>query len=123
MAAIKGKDTKPEMLVRRMLHGMGFRYSLHRKGLPGRPDIVLTRHGKIVLVNGCFWHMHSCRYGQVKLRNNAEFWENKRQTNRERDRRNRRDLKALGWKVLTVWECQTRDPRKLERILRKFMDS
>ncbi len=121
MAAIKGRNTKPELAVRRMVHAMGYRFRLHRKDLPGKPDLVFPRLGKVIFVHGCFWHMHTCRYGKVKPKTNAAFWQAKREGNRARDRRHVRDLRREGWEVLTVWECQLRDPEKLERKLRTFL--
>ena len=109
MSQIRGKDTKPELIVRSLIHQMGFRFRLHRKDLPGKPDIVLPRHRKVVLVHGCFWHMHRCRYGKVVPKTNAEFWQNKRQSNVDRDKRNLRELKKNHWQTLVIWECWTRD--------------
>ena len=123
MSRIKDKDTKLEMVVRSMLHRMGFRYRLHQKNLPGKPDIVLTRHRKIILVNGCFWHMHKCRYGKVKPKTNPKFWQTKRLGNVERDRKNLRQLRKVGWKELIVWECQTRNVEKLKKRIECFLSS
>ena len=109
MSRIKGKDTKPELIVRSLVHQMGLRFRLHRKDLPGKPDIVLPRHNKIIFVHGCFWHMHRCRYGRVKPKANAEFWQEKREGNVARDRRNLKALRADGWQVLVIWECWVRD--------------
>jgi DNA mismatch endonuclease (patch repair protein) len=100
---------------------MGYRYALHRKDLPGRPDVVLTRHQKIIFVHGCYWHMHNCRYGRVVPATRTEFWQTKRQGNVARDKRNLRKLRKSGWKVLVVWECQTRDPEKLVKRLSQFL--
>ena len=108
MSAIKGKDTKPEMVVRRLAHSLGYRYRLHRKDLPGKPDLVFPRLSKIILVNGCFWHMHDCPYGQVTPKTNADFWKEKRKRTVERDKKKQMELEKLGWEVLVVWECQTR---------------
>jgi len=105
MSRIRGRDTKPEMLVRRYLHGLGFRYRLHARDLPGRPDLVLPKYGAVVFVEGCFWHGHSCQKGRVPGTNPA-FWETKVATNQTRDRRNQRALARLGWRVIRVWECQ-----------------
>lgn len=105
MSRIRGRDTKPEMLVRRFLHGQGFRYRLHVRDLPGRPDLVLPKYGAVVFVEGCFWHGHSCQKGRIP-RTNPTFWEDKVATNRARDRRNQRALTRLGWRVIRVWECQ-----------------
>ena len=120
MSRIRGKDTKPEMVVRKLIHSLGYRYRLHQKNLPGQPDIVLTRHHKIILVNGCFWHMHKCRYGKVKPKTNPKFWQTKRMGNVERGRKNLRQLRKVGWKVLIVWECQVKDTKKLTQMLQKF---
>ena len=121
MSRIRGKDTKPEIVVRCLVHRMGYRFRLHRRDLPGTPDIVLPCHRKIIFVHGCFWHMHRCRYGLVVPRTNAEFWQAKRLGNVERDRRNIRKLRESGWTVLVVWECQTRDLSKLLEKLESFL--
>lgn len=108
MRRIRGRDTQPELKVRRGLHRMGFRYRLHRKDLPGKPDIVLTRHRAVVFVHGCFWHRHDgCRMATTPA-SNVEFWKRKFAANVERDQRNRQALVAAGWRVLIVWECETR---------------
>jgi DNA mismatch endonuclease (patch repair protein) len=121
MAAIKGKDTKPEIAVRRLLDTLNVKYELHRSDLPGKPDIVLARRRKIIFVHGCFWHVHRCRYGSVKPASNSKFWTDKRGKNRLRDRRNRAALRKAGWKLLTVWECWTRNPAKLTLSLTRFL--
>ena len=121
MSRIRYKDTRPEMIVRSVVHGMGFRYKLHNSTLPGKPDLVLTRHKKIIFVHGCFWHMHTCRYGRVKPRTNAEFWENKRLGNVKRDRKNIRELKRNGWQILVVWECWTKNIPLLTNKVSKFL--
>ncbi len=121
MAAIKCKDTSPELIVRSLLHRMGFRYRLHRKDLPGRPDIVLTSRKKIIEVRGCFWHMHKCRYGKVTPATNAAFWATKRLSNVKRDKRNQKNLEAHGWEVLVVWECVTKDLNSLQQRLTQFL--
>jgi len=123
MSQIKCKNTKPEMIVRSLVHRMGYRYSLHRKDLPGKPDLVLTRHSKIIFVHGCFWHMHNCRYGRVKPKTRAKFWQKKRQGNVERDRKNLRQLRKDGFKVLVIWECQTRNIDTLTKKLSKFLST
>lgn len=118
MAAIKGRDTAPEMFVRRMLHGFGFRYSLHKKGLPGRPDLVFPARKKIIFVHGCYWHMHDCRWGCVIPATRTEFWQAKRTGNVRRDRAVHEALVSLGWEVLVVWECQIRDlPSLTDRLI------
>jgi len=123
MASIRGKDTKPELLVRKLLHSMGFRYRLHRSDLPGKPDLVFNKLKKIIFVHGCFWHMHWCRYGRVKPKTNPTFWQEKRESNRERDLKNSRALGKLGWDILVVWECWNKDIKKLEDRLWSFLKS
>lgn len=109
MSAIKGRNTKPELTLRRRLHRLGYRFRLHRKDLPGRPDLVFPSKGKVIFVHGCFWHSHDCRYGQVVPRTNAEFWSEKRKRTMERDAQQLAELRALGWSVLVIWECELRD--------------
>jgi DNA mismatch endonuclease, patch repair protein len=121
MSRIRGKDTTPELTVRRMVHGMGFRYRLHVARLAGKPDLVFAGRRKVIFVHGCYWHMHSCRWGRVKPKTNAEFWQEKRRSNVRRDRRNLRELAAEGWVVLVVWECELREPDILARTLRRFL--
>ena len=121
MSRIRGKNTKPEIVVRSLVHRLGYRYALHRSDLSGHPDIVLVRHKKIIFVHGCFWHMHRCRYGRVIPATRTNFWQNKRRGNVERDKRNTQLLKTMGWKILIIWECQTRDSEKLTRRLRAFL--
>lgn len=121
MRAIKGKDTGPELIVRRLLHSLGYRFRLHRRDLPGHPDIVLPGRKVVVFVHGCFWHRHRCRYGQVCPATRAEFWQAKFAANVARDARTRRKLRALGWRVIVVWECQTRDRDKLAARLRRLL--
>ena len=123
MSRIRSKDTRPEIVIRSLVHRMGFRYALHRKDLPGRPDMVLTRHRKIIFVHGCFWHMHKCRYGRVTPATNTKFWQTKREGNVARDKRNLRKLRKGGWKVLVIWECQTRHLEKLTKKLDSFLSS
>ncbi len=109
MSRIGSRDTKPELIVRSIVHQMGFRFRLHRRDLPGKPDIVLPSRRKIIFVHGCFWHTHRCRYGKVTPATNAEFWKTKRAANSDRDRRNIRRLRVDGWQVLVVWECWTKN--------------
>ncbi|HEW79850.1 MAG TPA: DNA mismatch endonuclease Vsr [Phycisphaerales bacterium] len=123
MSRIRDKNTRPEMLVRSLTHHMGYRYRLHQKNLPGKPDLVFKRHKKVIFVHGCFWHMHNCRYGKVTPKTNRKFWQTKREGNVTRDKANIRKLRRLGWKVLTVWECQTRNEEKLTKKLDKFLSS
>ena len=108
MSLIRGKNTKPEILVRKELHARGFRFRLHNKNLPGSPDIVLPKYGVAIMINGCFWHGHKgCKYA-TKPKSNVEFWETKIARNRHRDEVTNAHLEALGWHVITVWECELR---------------
>ena len=117
MAGIGGRNTKPEVLVRRALHGAGFRFRLHRRDLPGSPDIVLPKHVVAIQVHGCFWHRHAnCRFATVPASNRA-FWTNKFRENVERDLRKKRALQKLGWKVYIVWECETARPARVARLI------
>lgn len=116
MASIRGKNTKPEVIVRRFLHRLGFRFRLHRRDLPGRPDIVLPKYRTVVEVRGCFWHRHEgCPFAYMP-KSNREFWEAKLNGNRERDQRNLRELAKLGWRAIEVWECELGDDGILERL-------
>lgn len=123
MRRIRNADTKPEMAVRRLLHGLGYRYNLHRRDLPGTPDIVFSSRRLIILVHGCYWHRHRCKKGRSEPGTNHTFWQTKFEANKRRDRKNRRKLRELGWDVLVVWECQTRNLEKLEERLVQFLDS
>lgn len=123
MAAIKSKHTKPELLVRSLVHSLGYRYVLHDSRLPGKPDLVFPSRRKAVFVNGCFWHMHRCKNGRVKPATNSEFWETKRRSNVERDRRNRRALRDMGWEYHVIWECCTNDSEMLAVRLVNFLES
>ena len=112
MSRIRGKNTKPEILVRKGLHARGFRFRLQDRKLPGRPDIVLPKYGVAIMVNGCFWHGHKgCRYA-TRPKSNAEFWTAKIERNRHRDQVTEAHLSALGWHVITVWECELRGADK-----------
>jgi DNA mismatch endonuclease (patch repair protein) len=113
MAANKSRNTKPELAVRRLLHALGFRYRLHRKDLPGCPDIVLPRHKTVVFVNGCFWHQHAGCKRASKPASHQEFWQTKLGRNVERDKENQTKLLGLGWQVLIVWECELQDEAKI----------
>lgn len=114
MSRIRGKDTKPELLVRKGLHARGFRFRLQDRKLPGRPDIVLPKYGVAIMVNGCFWHGHKgCRYA-TKPKSNVEFWETKIARNKHRDEVTAAHLEALGWTVIAVWECELRGKEKAE---------
>jgi DNA mismatch endonuclease (patch repair protein) len=122
MSRIRWRDTAPEMRVRRILHAAGFRYRLHGKSLPGKPDLVFARRKAVVFVHGCFWHMHRCKYGKPAPATNQDFWAEKRRSNRDRDRRNRAALEAEGWRVFEIWECETRDPDSLQARIEEVIE-
>ena len=122
MSRIRSRDTRPEMIVRSLVHQLGYRYRLHRGDLPGKPDLVFVRYKKIIDVYGCFFHMHNCKYGTVTPVTNAEFWQKKRTSNVERDQRNRMILRRYGWRVMIVWECETKDLQRLQKKLITFLD-
>lgn len=121
MRRIRKTDTKPEMIVRRLLHGMGYRYRLHAKDLPGNPDIVLPRHRTVILVHGCFWHRHDCPDGRKLPRSKPEYWGPKLERNRRRDEVNIHRLRELGWNVMVIWECQARQADEVIETLRQLM--
>lgn len=120
MQAVRSKDTAPEIAVRSLLHGMGYRFRLHRKDLPGTPDIVLPGRRAAIFVHGCFWHGHGCRIGQLP-KSRLDYWLPKIEANRERDRRKGGALEAAGWRVLTVWQCEIRDLDVLQERLWIFL--
>ncbi|WP_299955406.1 very short patch repair endonuclease [uncultured Roseobacter sp.] len=122
MRRIKSKGMKPEMVVRRLVHGLGYRYRLHRKDLPGKPDLVFVSRRSVVFVHGCFWHQHDCRDGRVPS-SNREYWELKLARNVERDRKTRRELEAAGWRVLVIWECELNQLEDVGQRLRDFLDA
>lgn len=124
MSRIRDKNTKPEMLVRRMVYGMGYRYRLHVKDLPGRPDLVFLRLKKVIFVNGCFWHQHQspmCRLARYP-KSRIDFWVPKLERNRQRDLENQKKLVELGWKILVIWECEINDNDKLEWKIGRFLE-
>ncbi|GAB3564503.1 very short patch repair endonuclease [Arthrobacter alkaliphilus] len=117
MSKIRSKDTKPELLLRQKLHALGYRYRLHDRRLPGRPDLVFAGRGKVIFVHGCFWHGHSCPVGSRLPKSNTEFWSAKRARNQERDALQLPLLADLGWEVLVVWECEVKtDPELIEKV-------
>lgn len=122
MSKIKGKDTGPELIVRRLVHALGYRYKLHDRSLPGSPDLVFSSRQKVILVHGCFWHWHHCMRDRATPRTRSQFWQAKLQLNRARDRRNRAALRQEGWDVLTVWECETADLPRLAEAIRCFLE-
>lgn len=121
MRAVKGRDTAPEMLVRRMVHGMGYRYRLHGKDLPGKPDLVFPSRRKVVFVHGCFWHGHQCKRGARMPKANREYWQAKIAGNKERDTKNQQNLRNMGWQIFVIWECQMKDINNLAMEVRDFL--
>jgi DNA mismatch endonuclease (patch repair protein) len=108
MAAVRSRNTEPELLVRKVLHGLGFRFRLHDRNLPGKPDIVLPKYHTVIFVHGCFWHGHDCSRGKRRPMERADYWEVKIRKNRVRDRRHLNGLEHQGWKVIVVWECEVK---------------
>lgn len=123
MKRVKSTNTSPEMLVRRLVHGMGCRYRLHRRDLPGAPDLVFAGRRKIIFVHGCFWHGHDCKSGRKRPKTNREYWSRKLDRNKTRDAENQLKLKELGWDVLIAWECEMKDRDALEERLRRFLET
>jgi DNA mismatch endonuclease (patch repair protein) len=121
MRAVKASDTAPELAVRRLIHRMGYRFRLHRKDLPGKPDVVLPKFHKVVFVNGCFWHGHDCARGARAPKTNAEYWLRKITGNRLRDGANMKALAKIGWRATVVWECEVKQPALVERKLINFL--
>jgi DNA mismatch endonuclease (patch repair protein) len=121
MRAVKGQNTTPELVVRRLVFASGYRYRLHRKDLPGKPDLVFPRLRKIIFVHGCFWHAHTCARGARIPQNNRQYWVQKIQRNAIRDRKNRAALKKLGWEVHIIWECELKDVGKLQSGIGRFL--
>ncbi len=119
MSRIRGKDTKPEVWVRKFLHAQGFRFRLHRKDLPGRPDIVLPKYASVVFVQGCFWHAHHCQKGRIPA-TRSSFWQAKFEGNKIRDERNIRKLRRLGWRIFQVWECELAKPTNRMKTLARL---
>ncbi len=118
MRAVKGTDTSPELKVRSLLHRAGYRYRLHARDLPGKPDLVFPSRKTVLFIHGCFWHGHSCKRGNRQPKANSEYWSAKIGKNRERDRRAATVLAAAGWRVHTIWECELKDEQLLARLRR-----
>jgi DNA mismatch endonuclease (patch repair protein) len=121
MRAVRGADTTPELAVRRLAHSMGYRFRLHRKDLPGKPDLTFPRLRKVIFVHGCFWHGHDCARGARVPVQNRDYWTRKVARNVERDMSAQSALQRLGWKSLVVWECEIKDQDRLRRALRRFL--
>lgn len=122
MARIRKADSRPEMAVRRLAHRLGYRFRLHRRDLPGTPDLVFPRFRRIVFVHGCFWHQHDCRLGKKQPVTRREYWAPKLARNVARDSASRTALEAMGWRVLTLWECEIADEAATQEKLRAFME-
>ncbi|MBS1876948.1 MAG: DNA mismatch endonuclease Vsr [Acidobacteria bacterium] len=121
MRAVKSGDTAPEMAVRSLAHGLGYRFRLRRKDLPGKPDLVFPRLARVVFVHGCFWHGHDCARGAREPKVNAEYWRAKIGRNRLRDEANLERLAELGWRALVIWECELKDSARVRRRLARFL--
>ena len=121
MSRIRSRDTGPEMVVRRVAHALGFRFRLHRRDLPGTPDLLFPKHRAVIQVHGCFWHRHpGCKYATTP-KTRVSYWEDKLQGNVVRDRRNEAALHELGWRVMVIWECETRDPEAVAGRIEGFL--
>jgi DNA mismatch endonuclease (patch repair protein) len=123
MASISGKNTKPELIVRKLLYSLGYRYRLHYANLPGKPDLVFPGKRKVILIHGCFWHRHDCKKGNSMPSKSSEFWRKKLADNASRDNRNISELKKLGWEVLVIWECQIKDLQSLVINLHYYLQA
>ena len=122
MSAIKSKNTKPEIAVRKLLHSMGYRFRLHSKGLPGSPDIVLPKYKTVIFVHGCFWHRHeNCKYASTP-KTRQEFWKNKFKANVKRDLEIQEKIKNIGWKYVVIWECEARNIESIEEKIKRFLN-
>lgn len=122
MRAVKSRNTTPELIVRRLVYNLGYRFRLHRRDLPGKPDLVFIGRRKVIFVHGCFWHGHNCSRGAREPKTNAEYWHSKISRNRERDAENVDRLAVLGWRTHIVWECELRDQAALAHRLRAFLE-
>lgn len=121
MSSVRTKHTGPEILVRKLVHALGYRFRLHRADLPGKPDLVFPSRRKAVFVHGCFWHGHGCRWGRLP-KSKTDYWGPKIATNRARDARQQAELRRAGWRAVLVWQCELRHPAKVESKLRSFLE-
>ena len=121
MSRIKSSNTKPEIIVRSLLHNMGYRFRLHRKDLPGKPDIVLPMYKSVIFVHGCFWHRHKGCKNTTTPKTKKVFWREKFKANVNRDRKAQEELKSMGWKILIIWECELSDLDKVKRFLKESL--
>src|SRR6266852_3772457 len=122
MSQIRGKNTKPQLMVRRLVHSLGYRYRLHDRNLQGSPDLVFQSRRKLIFVHGCFWHRHRCKLGKPIPATRQSFWITKLLRNKQRDKIVRQRLRRENWEVLVVWECHTRDTKKMIQKLKLFLD-
>lgn len=123
MALVRGKNTRPELAVRKLVFSLGYRYRLHARDLPGNPDMVFRNRRKVIFIHGCFWHRHAaCALARLP-KSRLDFWVPKLEGNKQRDKRNKRVLARDGWKVLTIWECQLSNLGRLEATIRRFLDA
>ena len=123
MAQVKSENTSPELAVRKLLHRLGYRFRLHRKDLPGKPDIVLPKYKTVIFVHGCFWHGHPGCKRAARPTSNTDFWNKKLDRNIERDRKAREELEKTGWRVITIWECEIKNAEKVEERLKFLSDA
>jgi DNA mismatch endonuclease, patch repair protein len=121
MARVRSRNTKPEIAVRRLVHGLGYRFRLYRSDLPGKPDLVFATRRKVIFVHGCFWHGHDCRAGMNRPHSNQSYWRRKLSENQRRDSENRSALSKLRWKALVVWECQVGNTERLSSRIDRFL--
>jgi DNA mismatch endonuclease (patch repair protein) len=122
MQSVKSEDTKPEIKIRRLVFSLGYRYRLHRKDLPGKPDMVFPVRKKIIFIHGCFWHGHNCRSGQNQPKTNKKYWRGKITKNMDRDLKNVEKLQKMGWNILTIWECEIRDEKRIKILASRFLE-
>jgi DNA mismatch endonuclease, patch repair protein len=121
MRAVKSRDTSAEMTIRRLVYSMGYRYRLHRKDLPGNPDLTFLSRRKVIFVHGCFWHGHNCKRGARMPKTNRDYWTRKISRNRDRDAQHVKTLEQQGWNVAAIWECQMKDQEALRKQIRWFL--